>query len=193
MEKSKQIQIGLLGVIAVALLINLFGGFDSLFGGGDDAKKADARASLSTNAAVANPAADAPNKAVAPVVPAGPTTTMSFEETEFDFGTVDAGEKVTHIYKFKNTGDEPLIISNAKGSCGCTVPDWPKDPIAVGSTGEIKVVFDSKNKPGNQTKRVTVTANTDPPQSYLTIKGVVNKDPNAPAPQKPAAPAMPAN
>ena len=101
-------------------------------------------------------------------------STINFEETEFDYGTVDQGEKVNHIYKFKNTGSEPLIISNAKGSCGCTVPSWPKEPIPVGGTGEIAVQFDSKGKKGNQSKRVTLTANTDPAQTFLTIKGVVN-------------------
>lgn len=112
--------------------------------------------------------------AAAAVVPAGPTTTLKFEETEFDFGTVDQGEKVTHVYKFANTGNEPLIISNAKGSCGCTVPSWPKEPIPVGGSGEIQVQFDSKGKKNKQSKKVTITANTDPAQSFLTIKGDVN-------------------
>ena len=114
--------------------------------------------------------------------PSGPTTTMTFEHTEFDFGTVKDGEKVKHSYKFKNTGKEPLIISSAKGSCGCTVPKWPSDPIAPGASGQIDVEFDSKGKPGKQTKRVTVTANTTPPQTFLNITGTVEKDPNAPAP-----------
>lgn len=126
-----------------------------------------------------NPATDTPN------VPAGPTTTMAFAETEFDYGVVDQGEKVNHIYKFTNTGNEPLIISNAKGSCGCTVPSWPKEPIPVGGTGEIQVQFDSKGKKGKQSKRVTITANTEPAQSFLTIKGEVK----APEGDAAAAPA----
>ncbi len=113
----------------------------------------------------ATPAADAE--------PVGPTTTVEFTETEFDFGTIDSGEKVAHTYTFKNTGTEPLIISNAKGSCGCTVPKWPKEPIPVGGSGEIQVEFNSKNKKGKQSKRVTITANTNPSQSFLTIKGDV--------------------
>lgn len=121
----------------------------------------------------ANNVADAAKKAAEPTVPAGPTTSMVFEETEFDFGMVDQGEKVTHVYKFSNTGDEPLIISNAKGSCGCTVPSWPKEPIPVGGTGEIEVQFDSKGKKNKQSKRVTITANTEPAQTFLTIKGEV--------------------
>ena len=118
-----------------------------------------------------------------PAVPAGPITTISFAETEHDFGMVMEGEKVVHEYAFTNTGEEPLIISNAKGSCGCTVPDWPREPIAPGDSGVIKVQFDSKNKGkvggGLQSKRVTITANTDPVNTYLTIKGKVDKEETA--------------
>ena len=87
-----------------------------------------------------------PLNANEPAVPAGPITTLAFEETEYDFGMVMEGEKVVHDYKFTNTGDEPLIISNAKGSCGCTVPDWPREPIAPGESSVIKVQFDSKKQ-----------------------------------------------
>jgi Protein of unknown function (DUF1573) len=114
-------------------------------------------------------------------VPTGPTTTVVYEHTDFDFGTVKEGEKVKHTFKFKNTGSEPLIISNAKGSCGCTVPKWPSEPVAPGATSQIDVEFDSKGKPGKQTKRVTVNANTVPAQMFLNITGNVEKDPNAPA------------
>jgi hypothetical protein len=116
-------------------------------------------------------------------VPTGPTTTVQFDATDYDFGSVKEGEKVKHSYTFKNTGSEPLIISSAKGSCGCTVPKWPSEPIAPGGTGQIDVEFDSKGKPGKQTKRVTVTANTVPAQMFLNITGNVEKDPNAPAAQ----------
>ena len=100
-----------------------------------------------------------------PAPPVGPTTSIQFAENEFNFGQVKAGEKVQHVYKFKNTGNEPLIISNAKGSCGCTVPQWPKEPIPVGEEGELLVEFDSKGKNGKTTKQVTITANTEPPQT----------------------------
>ncbi len=117
--------------------------------------------------------------------PAGPTTTIEFAESTYDFGTVKDGEKVTHNYKFKNTGSEPLVISNAKGSCGCTVPDWPREPVAPGAEAVIKVVFNSKNKGSvegrKQTKRVTITANTDPTTTFLTITGIVKKDADAAA------------
>ena len=112
-------------------------------------------------------------------VPVGPLTTITFDEPTFDFGEVMEGEKVTHDYTFTNTGDEPLVISNAKGSCGCTVPDWPREPIAVGESASIKVMFDTKGKGSTdgraQSKRVTITANTDPVNTYLTIKGAVKK------------------
>lgn len=110
---------------------------------------------------------------VQPTVPAGPTTSVEFEETEFDFGTVEEGVKVSHTYKFKNTGSEPLVLSDAKGSCGCTVPKWPREPIAPGKTGEIVVEFNTQGKAGNRNQKVTLTANTNPPQTFLSLKGVV--------------------
>lgn len=146
-------------------------------GGGDADVRKDARQAVEANPTPATPAtpAAAPATPAAPAAPAGPTTSLSFDNLEYDYGTVTAGEKVQYAYKFKNTGAEPLIISNAKGSCGCTVPEWPKEPIAPGETSEILVQFDSSNKSGNQSKRVTITANTNPAQTFLTIKGIVNK------------------
>lgn len=111
---------------------------------------------------------------VQPAVPAGPTTKMKFAEMSYNFGTITAGEKVRHVYKFTNSGNEPLIISNAKGSCGCTVPQWPQEAIAPGDDGEIVVEYNSKGKSGNETKTVTITANTEPAITKLTIAGVVN-------------------
>ncbi len=128
----------------------------------------------------------------AAAAPTGPTTSMEFTEMVYDFGEIVEGEHVKYAFKFKNTGSEPLIISDAKGSCGCTVPDWPREPVAPGATSEIKIEFDSKGKGSDdgskQTKKVTVTANTNPPQTYLTITGVVKKDPKAP--KTPATPVV---
>ena len=162
-------------------------------GDSDDAR-AKARESLAaapadgsaTPTTSADPTAQPSSVTAENQVPSGPTTTMVFEQTDFDFGSVKEGEKVKHTYKFKNTGNEPLIISTAKGSCGCTVPKWPSEPIAPGGSGQIDVEFDSKGKPGKQAKRVTVTANTVPAQSFLNISGNVEKDPNAPAQATPA-------
>ena len=112
---------------------------------------------------VATPAADA--------VPVGPTTTVEFSESKHDYGVIEQGEKVSHLFTFKNTGNEPLVLSNVKPSCGCTTPKWTKEPIAPGADGEIMVEFDSKGKSGKQTKTVTVTANTEPATTVLTITG----------------------
>ena len=173
MEKSKQIQIGLLGLIAVLLLVNIFSG--GLFGNSSDSAKDAARQRLAVTNPAASPATPAatPVTPAAPAVPAGPTTTLEFEESTFDFGVVDEGEKVSHIYKFRNTGNEPLVISDAKGSCGCTVPSKPTAPIAPGETGEITVEFNSKGKKGKRNQKVTVTANTNPPQTVISLTGEV--------------------
>ena len=92
-----------------------------------------------------------------------------FEEDAFDFGDISQGEKVEHSFKFKNKGESDLIISSAVGSCGCTVPSYPKEPIAPGKGGEIKVIFDSNGKKGAQHKRVTVVANTNPNKTMVAI------------------------
>lgn len=165
----KQFKLGILAFLAVAFLA-------SCQNDGDSAKDEAVKAATETPATPAAPgeASVVPAaNAKKPAAPVGPTTKIAFDETEFNFGKVKAGEKVRHEYKFKNTGSEPLIISNAKGSCGCTVPEWPKEPIPVGGEAAIMVQFDSKNKNGNQTKQVTITANTDPPQSIIYIKGEV--------------------
>ena len=62
---------------------------------------------------------------------------MDFEATEWDFGEIDQGDAVEYVFKFKNSGTDPLIITNAKGSCGCTVPEWPREPVAPGETGRL--------------------------------------------------------
>jgi len=99
---------------------------------------------------------------------------IEFSKETHDYGTVKYGADGTCTFDFTNTGSEPLIISNAKGSCGCTVPEWPKEPIAPGKSGEIKVVFDSNGKSGAQSKRVTIVSNTNPPESFLYLEGDVS-------------------
>jgi len=98
---------------------------------------------------------------------------MSFESTEYDFGSVSEGEIVDYTFKFTNTGNFPLIINKATATCGCTVPDWPKDPIKPGDKGEIKVKFNSKNRSNLQTKYVNINANTKPEVTRLKITGNV--------------------
>lgn len=96
-----------------------------------------------------------------------------FEETVYDFGNIKQGEVVKHTFAFKNDGDEPLIISNASASCGCTVPEWPKDPVKPGDKGVITVQFNSTGKSGTQNKTVIITANTLPNTTTLILKGEV--------------------
>lgn len=98
---------------------------------------------------------------------------MTFEKTEYDFGRVKEGEIVDYTYKFKNTGNAMLIISKATATCGCTVPEWPKEPIKPGDSGVIRVKFDSKNTKNLQTKYVNINANTKPEVTRLKLTGNV--------------------
>lgn len=116
------------------------------------------------------------------VKPEGPLPVIAFEKTEHDFGTINEGQKVSYTYKFKNNGEAPLIIQDAKPSCGCTVPEWTKVPIPVGGEGFVKAEFDSNGKPNVQNKTITVTANTWPKQTTLKFKAMVTpKTKDAPA------------
>lgn len=120
-------------------------------------------------------AQDLPTYNPTPESPAmqGPTTTIEFEQTTYDFGEVQEGTVVSQVFTFTNTGDEPLIIVSARGSCGCTVPEWPREPIQPGETASITVEFNSKNKKGKRNQKVTLTANTNPPQSFIYLTGTV--------------------
>jgi hypothetical protein len=98
---------------------------------------------------------------------------MQFDKVFHDFGQMLAGEKVTYSFKFTNTGKTDLIISTAAGSCGCTVPEFPKEPIKPGKTGFIKVQFNSEGRSGIQDKQVTIVANTIPNINELKIRAEV--------------------
>jgi len=95
---------------------------------------------------------------------------MDFETKEIDFGTHNEGEILDTVFKFKNTGEAPLVITNVKTSCGCTTPYWPKKPIQPGETDEIKVRFNTNHKPGKQTKTITIHANTKNLTETIQIK-----------------------
>jgi hypothetical protein len=109
---------------------------------------------------------------------------FQFDKTEFDFGEIKEGQVVKHIFKFKNVGKTPLVIQNATASCGCTVPDWTKEPIAPNAEGELRVEFNSQGKTGQQLKTVSINANTMPSVTELTIKGTVNAVSNMNGPLK---------
>ena len=111
--------------------------------------------------------------------PPAPTSLaeMTFDTEIHDFGTIEYAGNGTYEFKFKNTGKEPLIISDAKGSCGCTVPTYPKNiPIKPGEVQVIKVTYDTK-RAGNFTKTVTIHSNAKTPEKVITIKGKVDPAP----------------
>jgi hypothetical protein len=110
------------------------------------------------------------------IVPAnGKYPVMTFENAEHDFGTIAAGSKVNYSFQFKNTGEADLIITRAVGSCGCTIPEYPKTPIKVGESAKIDVSFNSAGKHGNQQKSVTISTNTKAGVESLLIKASIKE------------------
>ena len=109
---------------------------------------------------------------------------IKFEKETHDYGTITQGADGSCEFKFKNTGKEPLVISNAQGSCGCTVPSWPKEPIKPGETNVIKVHYDTK-RVGGINKSVTITSNAKNSPIVIHITGTVNAAPvDEPFPSK---------
>ncbi|HEX8548193.1 MAG TPA: DUF1573 domain-containing protein, partial [Cytophagaceae bacterium] len=99
---------------------------------------------------------------------------FKFENTSHDFGSIKEEDgSVTHEFKFTNTGAAPIIIGNVQASCGCTTPAWSRDPVLPGKGGFIRAQYDVRNRPGVFNKTLTITANTDPVNTTLTIKGIV--------------------
>ncbi len=101
------------------------------------------------------------------------TALISFDKKEYNFGTVNEGDIVETTYLVTNSGKTDLVITNAKASCGCTLPVWPKEPIKPGKTGEIKVKFNTSGKPNRQQKTITLTTNTESGREVLILKGSV--------------------
>lgn len=172
MELKENLKIGLLGVIAATLIINTF-----FMGDGVSVTKSPtASAPVDQSNKIAPQIAPTPAPIANPVqVPAGPTTTIAYSEEVHNFGNIKQDSENEHVFKFTNTGTEPLIISSAKGSCGCTVPEYPTEPIAPGESSEIKVVYKPGKQKGSQTKTVTVNANTTPAQTLLKISADVEE------------------
>ncbi|MFZ7115475.1 MAG: DUF1573 domain-containing protein [Bacteroidota bacterium] len=111
---------------------------------------------------------------------------FKFEVEEYNFGSIKQGEKVTYDFNFTNVGKEPLIITAANGSCGCTVPSYPKEPIGKSGKGVIHVEFNSAGKMGMQDKTVTLTSNSKSGAKVLHLKGNVEAPAPAPASDSPA-------
>ncbi|MDQ3100496.1 MAG: DUF1573 domain-containing protein [Bacteroidota bacterium] len=174
-----KVQIALLSVIAIAMIAIAVG----LFTGDDkDATGSKSVVAANTNSAASTPAtAAAEGEAFDPLattdapVDNTPKTTVNFEKYEHDFGNIKQDSENPYVFAFTNTGTEPLIIESATGSCGCTVPEYPKHPIAPGATEKITVVYKPGKQENAQTKTVTVVANTEPKETQLRIKANVEK------------------
>lgn len=99
---------------------------------------------------------------------------IKFKTESHDFGKVEEGVQAAYTFEFTNTGTAPVVISNAQASCGCTTPDWTKEPVMPGKTGKVMASFNSQGRPGSFSKTVTVISNSETPQIVLSIKGEVN-------------------
>ena len=110
------------------------------------------------------------------IIPDNQKPVIKFKEASYNFKSAKEGEEVTHDFEFTNEGKTDLLISNAVASCGCTVPEWPKDPILPGQGGKIKATFNTTGKSGQQHKAITITANTKPEKTELFIEGEVIKE-----------------
>ena len=126
-------------------------------------------AATDASEAAANPTVDNPNVVSDTEVPNPNAPVMTFAQTEHDFGDIQPGSVVKHTFEFTNTGKSPLLIENATASCGCTTPNWTKEPIAPGAKGTLDVQFDSKGKQGLISKQVNVRANTQPATTTIII------------------------
>ncbi len=179
-DMKEQIKIALLAVIAGTLIWQVVMAPD----GGNVTSYGDSTSPVQSvaapNTALPQSLNNTPNPLAAQAVkieaPKGPTTSMLFTADAHDFGSIDQNSTDNkHTFTFTNTGTEPLIISNAKGSCGCTVPVWPKEPIPPGGTGSIDVEYKPGSQKGTQKKTVTVTANTEPADTRLSISAEVQE------------------
>ncbi|MBS1495493.1 MAG: DUF1573 domain-containing protein [Bacteroidetes bacterium] len=117
------------------------------------------------------------NGAEQPVAAKDPTT-VQIIDSAYDFGNINEGDQVEYNYKFKNTGNKPLVIIHTSASCGCTVPEKPEQPILPGEVGFIKVKFNSEHRAGNAHKTINVESNANPAFPTLTLTGVVKAKDN---------------
>ena len=179
---KENLKIGLLAIIAITLIANII--MQKSGSWTEEAPGSSESATASIEPLNAQGGQDLQNKDLnmapfdnqnpaAPAVNTGPTTSIAFAKSAYDFGKVKQDSKNKYKFKFTNTGSNPLIIENASGSCGCTVPEYPKEPIPPGGAGEITVEYSPGKQQGAQSKTVTITANTEPKQTILTISANV--------------------
>lgn len=170
---KENIKLGLLVIVTVSTLVNSYFIFDLK----ENTISSNNKYNIPTAAPLKNTAVDNLIKP-APLTenkPTLPPTKVSFENYTHSFGEVEQKTENAYDFVFTNTGDKPLVISDAKGSCGCTVPQYPKEPVLPGQTGKISVVYSSRTSVGHQEKNVTITANTSPEKTILKISADVLK------------------
>lgn len=178
-----KVKLGLLGLV---LVISAYGVYQiSALKGEINTLKNDLTTNISslkniqssqgTNANVPSPNMNTKPLPVNETKPKGPITSIKFAEEMHEFGTVEVESENKYSFAFTNTGNEPLEITNAKGSCGCTVPQWPKEPIMPGASANIDVIFTpNAGQAGQEVEKiVTVTANTAPENTMVRIKANV--------------------
>ena len=152
-------------IIAIAIL-----GYNTVLLTSDGDSSAVNNAEISTSNDLAKPPISAlQDQPAVPSEPARPSTSVKFKEEVHDFGSVFQNSDNAFSFEFTNTGVEPLVIEEAKGSCGCTVPNYPKEPVMPGETATIDVVYKPGKQVGPQQKTVTITANTDPRSTVIKI------------------------
>lgn len=178
---KENIKIGLLGIIALTLVVDTFFMDES----SNSYNVSEPTSNIVSNSTpiqtqIANPNLQQPLPQQQPQPQQQPSqsetrpkTSVNFANMNHNFGEIKQDSKHTYVFKFTNTGSQPLIIENATGSCGCTVPTYPKEPIAPGKTGEIEVVYSPGKQEGEQVKTVSITANTDPIVTTLNISAKV--------------------
>lgn len=126
-----------------------------------------------SDAKISTDVIDVPSTASGIHAESGSAPIMTFNEEKHDFGKITQGEKVSYSFIFKNTGGSDIVISSAQGSCGCTVPTYPKQPIKAGQEDKIDVVFDSEGKSGMVEKTITLVTNCNPSTKILTINSTI--------------------
>lgn len=171
---KENIKIGLLGIIALTLVVDTFFMDESNSSIVSEPKSnIVSNATPITNPNLQQPLPQQPQPQQSSQSETRAKTSVNFDNMSHNFGEIKQDSKHTYVFKFTNTGSQPLIIENATGSCGCTVPTYPKEPIAPGKTGEIEVVYSPGKQEGEQVKTVSITANTDPIVTTLNISAKV--------------------
>lgn len=186
-EKQEQLKIALLGIIAVVLIVqtglimtsknnadvNRGTGINTQVQGGQTSITIPAGEGMQSITVPVNPGQQPIPISTSAGQPVLPSTTMVFEQKDVDLGTVNAGEKMMHTFKFTNRGSNPLKLSSVNGDAGATVISWPTEAIPQGETGEITVEFGGDVPAGFQQKIIHVSANTEPAHEHLTITATV--------------------